>query len=140
VTSLILLLHFVLSGFFSAQTPTAPVRIHLDGLREGRGEILLALFNREVGFPDEERNAFRTFVFPARTDLVLESVPPGTYALALLHDLDGNKKMTFSFFGLPRDGYSSSPAGGARFSKPRFTESRFAHGSRPTDLRMKMHY
>lgn len=117
------------------------IRIITEGLRkEEGGTVFVCLFQSEKGFPDDATSAYRILQIKATEPLIMPDIPPGQYAIVLLHDLDGNGKMTYSFLGLPKDGFSSSPAGGSSFSKPVFGKCKFRHGSGETLLRMKIHY
>jgi len=118
----------------------ADIRLHFSGIKTQKGEILIAMFNNETGFPEDGSKAFKTWKFSPASTITLQNIPPGTYAITLLHDLDNNQKMTFNLFGIPKDGYSSTPDGGPRFSKPKYKSSLFQHSSKPTDLNLKMHY
>lgn len=127
----------VISDCLSAQD----IRIFPENLkREKGGMILVGLYNSAAGFPDNPAKILKSVSFRPSDSFVLQDIPPGRYALVLLHDLDGNKKMTYSFMGIPRDGFSSSPDGGSPFSKPVFEKASFQHGEKGTVLKLKFHY
>jgi len=67
---------------------------------------------------EHERALFRAEA-PARDGavLVFENVPPGEYALAVLHDADANGRMARNALGIPREGYALS---GEATGLPRF--------------------
>jgi uncharacterized protein (DUF2141 family) len=127
-------------SFQPMKKSNSAIRIYLDGAVPKKGQILVSLFSAENGFPDQNENAFQSWVFQPSKELVLENIPPDTYAISLLHDLDNNKKMSYSFIGIPTDGYSSSPDGGSRFFKPKFQDSKFLHSEKGTDLHLKVYY
>ena len=56
---------------------------------------------------------------------VFDNLPPGEYAVMVLHDLDGNGRFDRNALGIPRDGYgfSNNPLVVARpgFARVRFT-------------------
>ena len=114
----------------------------------GAGKTLAALWpyleawdrNQPDGFPDDVEKAFKTWALDPAQTLNLGLIPPGDYALALFHDTDENKKMTFNLVGYPKEGFSSSPEGGSRWSKPNWKLARFKHGPNQTTLNLKMHY
>lgn len=126
---------------FSLQGKAQDIRIIPEGLKKNKvGTIFAGLFNSEKGFPDVSASAFRMIKFGVNEVIEFKGIPPGMYAVVLLHDLDGNGDMTYSFLGIPKDGFSSSPDGGSAFSKPVFSKCRFRHGSGDTQLKMKIHY
>ena len=126
---------------FSLQGKAQDIRIIPEGLKKAKGgKIIAGLFDSEKGFPDASASAMHMLPFGVNEAIVFKGIPPGMYAVVLLHDLDGNGDMTYSFLGIPKDGFSSSPDGGSAFSKPVFSKCRFRHGNGETLLRMKLHY
>lgn len=127
-------------GFTFRSEETASIRISIPNVKEGKGEILISLFNKEKGFPEEGALAFRTWRLPPEKNLLLSGIPAGKYALAILHDFDNNQKMTYNLLGIPQEGYASSPDGGPKLSKPRFNKSLFRHSAKGTDLTIPIYY
>ena len=92
-----------------------------------KGKVLLGLFNGPDLYLEEEgmighcveeaKSAFATCTF--------EDLPAGNYSVAMLHDLNGNRKMDFNFIGWPKEGYGFFPDPGFMFRKPRFDECNF---------------
>lgn len=134
---LVLFIFLFSSGF---QNETGKLTIRLKGVKEGKGKLYISLFSKADGFPDDPAKALKTWVSPAESTIELGSFPPGNYALALLHDLDGNKKMSYSFFGMPTDGYASSPDGGLKWSKPVFEKAQFSIRNGENRLTLQVHY
>ena len=127
-------------GFTFRSEEIASIRIHIPNVKEGKGEILISLFNQEKGFPEDGALAFRTWRLPPGKNLLLSGIPSGKYALAILHDFDNNQKMTYNLLGMPQEGYASSPEGGPKLSKPRFKNALFRHSAKGTDLTIPIHY
>jgi uncharacterized protein (DUF2141 family) len=117
------------------------IRIVPEGLHTAKGgKVFACLFNSSEGFPDQAEKAFRILTFQPGMAMEFPEIPFGRYALALLHDLDKDNKMTYSFLGLPKDGYASSPDGGPALSKPVFQKAAFEHRSQLTSLKIRFHY
>ncbi len=127
-------------GFTFRSEESASIRIHIPNVKIGKGEILISLFNNEKGFPEDGALAFRTYRLTPGKTLELTGIPSGKYALAILHDIDDNQKMTYNFLGIPQEGYASSPDGGPKLSKPRFDKALFRHSAKGTDLTIPIHY
>ena len=68
-------------------------------------------------------------------DLLL---PPGSYALSVLQDLNGNRKLDTNFIGIPTEPSGSSNDAPARFSAPKFKDALFTVGEAPLDLRIRL--
>lgn len=64
---------------------------------------------------------------------VFRDVPPGQYAIAALHDENGDREMETSLFGIPQEGYAISRNEYDRMSAPDFDEAAFNYrGGRET--------
>ncbi len=57
-----------------------------------------------------------------------QCVEPGTYALALLHDENGNGEMDSNFLGLPQEGYGFSNDAKVFLGPPSFEAASFKLG------------
>jgi uncharacterized protein (DUF2141 family) len=103
---------------------TATLEIRVIGIRAPAGVIRLALCPPNVAFPDCGAKAVRTQVLEiegggART--VLKGLAPGSYAVSVFHDANGNGRLD-RFAGIPREGYGFSNNPAFRPRAPRFAE------------------
>ena len=57
---------------------------------------------------------------------MLRHLPPGTYALGVLHDEDGNREMKTGFLGRPKEGYGASRDARGKMGPPKFEDARLA--------------
>jgi uncharacterized protein (DUF2141 family) len=110
----------------AAPGEAADLTIEVTGLRNGDGLLRLALFDDAREFP--EGAALRREDVPAAHERMLVNLPdlpPGTYAVALFHDENGDNEFATSFLGIPREGYGFSNDASAFLSAPGFHESAF---------------
>jgi acyl-CoA reductase-like NAD-dependent aldehyde dehydrogenase/uncharacterized protein (DUF2141 family) len=97
------------------------------------GELAYLVFDSPAGFPGEHRNAIRSGFLPISAGTqqmqIDIDVPPGTYAVSVYEDLNGNHKLDHNLLGVPREpvGASNNPA--ARFGPPRFSDCSFRIGA-----------
>lgn len=123
---------------------TAPGSVEADvtGLRSTKGQVLACLTTRADRFPDcqKDPNARRLIVqtMAART-LSFEGLPSGDYALALIHDENGNGRLD-TMMGIPREGFGFSRNPAIRFGPPRFAEARISVTSGAVDQNVKVKY
>jgi uncharacterized protein (DUF2141 family) len=106
------------------------------------GEVLCALYRdernwlTETTFRDAATDAgdkWATCVFP--------NVPRGKYAIAALHDEDGDGEMDKNFLGLPLEGYAASRDAHLKgFGAPDWEDAVFRHRSKTTVQRAQMKY
>lgn len=105
--SLILTCTFFLSFSVFSQT----LLVEISGIRNREGLIRLAFFVSESGFraekPAFERNLSKTPVQNGNLVVRLDSIPPGTYGIALLDDENKNGKLDYRLI-LPKEGVGFS--------------------------------
>lgn len=134
-----------------AGAPTAPkgatLTVSVNGIRTERGNVCLSLFNSPDGFPDSGDKAIlaECFTVVGRSfDIKIEDVPPGTYAIALWHDENRDRKMNYNFLGIPKEGVAFSENGRPRISPPpgppNFSAIAFEMKSEPRSTSSKMTY
>lgn len=84
------------------------LRIELVGLRSTKGAIIGCIALTAEAFPDcKARSGARSFRRSAATSIAVSGLGPGTYAIALFHDENGNGRLD-KFIGIPREGYGFS--------------------------------
>ena len=75
----------------------------------------------------------------AERQFSLPGLAPGDYALAVIHDENGNGKLD-TIVGIPREGYGFSRNAPVRFGPPRFAAARFTVAGAETSERVTMRY
>jgi len=65
-------------------------------------------------------------------------LPPGSYGLSVLQDLNGNRKLDTNFLGIPKEPQGSSNDAKATFSAPKFKDALFTVGDQPVELRIRL--
>ena len=138
---LLALAAFPLLGAAPADMPQ-PLVMAVEGLRSTQGVIRICLTSRPDFFPDcagdpDKRN----FSIPAGESaaIPLGSVPPGGYALAIIHDQNSNRKLD-TFMGIPREGVGFSRNPPIRFGAPSFRSARFDVAGGEVRQQVRMRY
>ncbi len=113
----------------SAGAAEGSISVTVTGIKsKNGGELRLSLFKKKEGFPSDYREAFASksiHITAAEVTAVFEGVPPGLYALAVLHDENSNQRMDTNLFGVPKEGYAVSNNVKKNFGPPAFEEARF---------------
>jgi uncharacterized protein (DUF2141 family) len=89
---------------------TVDVTVEVSGVRSERGRLLIALHDTRSAFPSRWERAVVSAAHPAApgTAAVGLRLPrPGRFALIVVHDEDGDGRMTKNAIGLPREGYAT---------------------------------
>ena len=120
------------AAFAALVGATAPgsVDAGVVGLRSLKGQILVCMTTRADHFPDcQDDPQARRMKVPAATatELKFTGLPTGNYAIALIHDENGNNKLD-TFVGIPREGFGFSRNPVIRFGPPKFDAAQFPVG------------
>lgn len=113
----------------SAPTPTptgATLTVVISGIQPRGGLLGAALFATADGFPKQHERAARRERHADRSavdSIVFRNVPPGRYAIAVHHDVDGNGLLAENAMGIPREPWAVSRNLRPRFSAPKFTDA-----------------
>ena len=132
---LIFLLVFAITSSFN--TKQEGVTVTITGLRNTNGHVLLSLFKDGKGFPDKPEKAFRKErlnIAAGKATVHLNSLPPGNYAIAILHDENDDLKMKTNWLGIPVEGYGFSNNVMGVMGPPSFTKAQFTITSGKTVL------
>ena len=124
----------------AAPPATYAITVQAQNVTNSRGMIGVLVFNSKKGWPDKSDVSFRSDAVPARqgtTSLTISDLPAGDYAIVVLHDENGNKKMDRNWLGRPKEQWGMSNNPKARFSAPGFNRARFTlRADRQIEVRM----
>jgi uncharacterized protein (DUF2141 family) len=114
---------------FAAQSNEAAGMIHVDvaGLRNDKGEVLCDLFSSAEAFPGKPERAIArvvTAIKQGRASCDFRNLMPGRYAIAVVHDENGNGRLD-RVLGLPSEGVGASHDARGRFGPPKFDDAAF---------------
>ena len=126
----------------AAVAADTPVRVVVTNVVKKDGVLLAGVYSssetwlsgdtvasKDVSVPGNVRDGTVTFDMP---------LPPGSYALSVLQDLNGNRKLDLNFIGIPKEPSGSSNDAKATFSAPKFRDAVFSVGDQPVELRIRL--
>ncbi|MFW5798483.1 MAG: DUF2141 domain-containing protein [Planctomycetota bacterium] len=140
VAALVLL---ALAATVRGDDDTSTVTVTVTGLRNHKGKVLVNLFKDKKGFPSDAERAQarkRVAIEGDSVEVRFDDVPRGTWAVGVLHDENGNRKLDKSFWGAPLEGYAASNNPEVRRGPPRFDKARFKVGDNPVKVTIRMVY
>lgn len=110
-------------------TPTAAAELTVEvgKLRNLRGVLGCQIFDRAEGFPDQRKRARAGQEHVPQGNFVtctFKDLPPGQYAVAVIHDEDRDGILETNFLGMPQEGYGASNNKLPGLSAPTFEDSR----------------
>lgn len=136
----------VLIGLFSLtafKQPVKGIKVEVTGLRNNNGYVLVSLFKDGVGFPDQAEKAVRKAklgVYEKKATILFNDIEPGQYAIAILHDENGDQKMNTTGLGLPKEGYGFSNNVIGAFGPPSFKRAGFQYKGDRTTITIRTRY
>src|SRR5271157_350331 len=129
---------------FSQSSSCPGIHVKVLDIRNSTGTVDCALFDSPVGFPIEVLlSATNVMVIKVRHTQArcdFEDIPPGTYALAVIHDENMDGKLDTNFLGIPKEGYGFSNGAKALLSSPSFSAASFEYDGGTLDLTISLHY
>lgn len=122
-------------------TPVARLDVGFDQVRSEKGMLRVCLTAAPENFPTcvDDHNATRRSVPATAGSLRLDGLPYGNYAVAVIHDENGNKKLD-TIAGIPREGFGFSRNPAIRFGPPRFSAARFTINSDAEEQQIRLRY
>jgi uncharacterized protein (DUF2141 family) len=107
--------------------PSAKLHLQVQEVKAPLGVMRIALYDSEANFLDFEE-VFASKVVPATmgtTTVVIDSLPAGTYAIALYQDQNDNDVMDKNWLGIPTEPLGFSNAQLRTFGPPSFKACAF---------------
>ena len=116
--------------------------VRIDNVRNTKGRVSLLLFRSSTGFPDNPPSAVASRSLPVNEDGIykFDRLPPGKYALSVIHDENENARLDKNVLGIPREGYGFSGNPKALFGPPGFDMVAFSFDGSSFELSVKLIY
>ena len=120
------------------------IHVNIVNIRNSNGSVACALFESPDGFPAEYLH-FATNIMvikvrnkQARCDFL--DIPPGTYALVVVHDENMNSRPDLNWLGGPTEGYGFSNDAKAMLGSPSFSAASFSYDGQDLALTISLNY
>lgn len=130
-----------------ASDPSAPrargvIDVDVGKLKNASGRLACRLYDSATGFPMEPRGGRERVVKVTGevTRCSFQGVPPGTYAVTVVHDENANGELDTTFYGAPSEGYGVSNDRTRTFGAPRWDECKFDFDGGALRLRISLVY
>jgi uncharacterized protein (DUF2141 family) len=136
-----LLLAALIAPLAMGAAPVARLDVQVDQLRSTKGQLRFCLTSDPANFPNcvDDADAVTRSVPAGARRLTLDGLPQGSYALAVIHDENGNHRLD-TFAGVPREGFGFSRNPAIGFGPPRFTAARFVLAGDADRQQVRMRY
>jgi uncharacterized protein (DUF2141 family) len=105
---------------------TSTIDVNVGTFRNSKGWFGCRLYASSNGFPKEPTSTEQRLPITGGTvRCTFANVAPGTYAVSVMHDENGNGKLDSNFLGIPTEGYGVSNNHTHAMSAPTWEESKF---------------
>ena len=112
--------------FLCGASAAATLTVHVGNVTQPKGNIRIAVYDSETWLDTERWVAAKRIPAETGPDVAATfELPSGTYAVAVLHDVNGNEKMDYGLIRLPKEPYGFSNGVVPRFGPPAFEDSAF---------------
>lgn len=119
---------FLATMITAGAVEAATLNLQINSIRNDQGSVLVSVYDRADGFPDDPEAALHVRKVKARAGnmtIVFKDLAPGTYAVAFIHDENDNGKLDTNIVGIPKEGFGFSNDPRIRFGAPSFSSSAF---------------
>lgn len=103
----------------------AELKLTILGLEDRGGHVRVEVCTEEQFLGED--CPYRAFVpaIPGETEVIVEDIPPGTYAAQIYHDANDNEEFDRNMVGWPMEGYAFSNDAVAMMRPPKWEEAQF---------------
>ena len=126
------------------QLEQTQLAVEISGLNEAQGQVCLNLFNSSMGFPSNRDEAVETLCLETAEGAPLvamfENLNPGSYAVSVFHDANGDNEFNRNFVGMPAEGFGFSRNPEARTGPPEFGDAVFLVAGTETRIEVQLSY
>ncbi|MEH2331404.1 DUF2141 domain-containing protein [Nostoc sp.] len=110
--------------------PTTTLNVVVNGIHHQKGEICFRVYANDKGFPmssTSEAQSGCAKITGTSVKKEFSGLKPGTYAVAVVDDQNGDRKLNKDFFGIPKEGFgiSKNPTVSIQTGSPKFRDASF---------------
>jgi uncharacterized protein (DUF2141 family) len=127
----------------SSEAASDSITVPIGGLKSDEGQVGCLLFSSSDGFPSKPQKAAGMMfvkISSKSATCVFDNVKPGTYAIAAMHDENGNGKLDTNFLGIPREGTGASRDARGTMGAPKWADAVFQFAGGSSTIPVTIHY
>ena len=118
----------------------ATVTVTVGNVASGEGQVRVAVCTAATFLKPRCPYNGSAPAVEGETEVRIEGIAPGSYALQAFHDANGNTDLDTNLLGLPEEGVGFSRDAPMRFGPPEFTDARVSIGDPARPLRLRLRY
>ena len=103
----------------------ADLTVQIDDVKSAEGQLTVAVYNSSDTFLKKPLTGVRTQATTEGKTVIIKDLPPGEYAIVVMHDVNQNGKMDKNFLGIPTEDYAFSNNATGKMGPPSFDAAKF---------------
>ena len=127
-----------------SQTSCPGIHVKIQNIKNSTGNIACGIFESPEGFPKKFQVSAKTVIMKkiqkTQAQCDFADIPPGTYAITVIHDENMNGELDTNLMGIPTEGYGFSNTSIDEFGAPAFSAARFRYDGQNLNLTIKLKY
>lgn len=142
-TSLLMAVSAAMFAGSAAAQYKGDLTVQVEGLKGQKGLLCYKLFSGSQGFPDSNEKAVKKDCIKITEEpikLTFKNLTAGSYAVAVFHDTNGDRKLNRNSAGMPLEGYGFSNNPAVKTGPPKFGQAVFLVAGPNTGIRIQMKY
>jgi uncharacterized protein (DUF2141 family) len=127
----------------AARAEEPRIEVTVTQLRSQKGSVVCTIWSSEAGFPDQPQRAVKSVIVPIRDGAAVCSfarAAPGTYAVGVFHDENGNGRLDRGPFGIPKEGVAVSNDARGHMGPAKWDDAKFVYAGDVLKLRIRVVY
>lgn len=110
-----------------AQNPAGNLTVNFTGIEEKQGAVMGVLFDSEAAYDGKGAPVRPIMVAANKAEVAatFEGLAPGTYAIKLFHDVDGDGKMGTNPYGMPTEPFAFSNNAQGNMGPAKWADAKF---------------
>jgi len=137
-------LALIFSFFFITPVPetldivnTYSITVTINNPLSDNGTMIIGLQNESTFMKSQGIENQKSVIIDGKVQVTFEDLKPGTYAIMVLHDVNGNGRMDFNDNGMPLESYgmSNNPM---LYGPPSFTDAKFNLENEDLELQIRL--
>jgi uncharacterized protein (DUF2141 family) len=118
--SAVLLVFFGLSNMLYAQSQ---LEIVVKNIKNDKGNVRVGIFNNKETFLEKALYGKVVQASTGELTVLFENIPPGKYAVSIIHDENKNDELDSGMFGIPKEGFGFANDAMGSFGPPGFEKA-----------------
>ncbi|MBM0742632.1 DUF2141 domain-containing protein [Phormidium sp. CLA17] len=117
--------------------------VEISGLQNQKGLLCIRLFNESKGFPEGDGKSTKRECIKITEEPMqfsFKNLAASSYAVAVFHDANGDRKLNRNAAGIPTEGYGFSNNPVIKTGPPKFGQAIFLVAGPNTGVKIQMKY